>query len=133
MGNYRKFSLARIKRADVERSGLGRRLAVSLLVCTAGGVLCLVFVLWRMGPNPMGMALSILYERFLIGAAIGFGGGLRLRPVVRGGLLGLLLSFVWSIVFLSQGRIVLAIVHCVFGIIYGGVADVLASSRSTRK
>ena len=127
------MDIAPRKGTNVERSGLGKRLVVSLLVCTAGGVLCFVYVLWRMGPNQMGMAFSILYERFLIGAAIGFGGGLRLPPAVRGGLLGLLLSFVWSIVFLSEERIVLALVHCVFGIIYGGVADVLASSRPSRK
>lgn len=110
-----------------------KRLTVSIMICTAGGLLCFLFVLCKMGENPMGMALSVLYERFLIGVSIGFCGDIRLRPYIRGGLLGLLLSFVWSIVFLFEDHITLAIVHCLFGIIYGVLADIMASWYSTRQ
>ena len=51
---------------------------------------------------------------------------------VRGGLLGLILSIVWSIVFLFEISITWAIAHCFFGIIYGVIADFVASSWSTR-
>ena len=117
---------------NLNHSVLAKRLMMSILVCTAGGVLCFIFVMRRMGENPLGMALSIFYERFLIGLSIGFCGSIRLRPWVRGGLLGILFSLLWSLVFLCEGRILLAMVHCVVGIIYGIIADLLASSWSTR-
>ena len=117
----------------MEHHVLAKRLTASVLICTAGGVLCFIFVLRRMGEDPMGMAVSILYERLLIGVSIGFCGDIRLRPYVRGGLLGLLLSLVWSIVFFFEAHVTLAVVHCVFGVIYGVLADLLASSWSTRR
>lgn len=117
---------------EMNYSVLTKRLMMSILVCTAGGVLCFIFVMRRMGESPLGMALSIFYERFLIGLSIGFCGSIRLKPWVRGGLLGILFSLLWSLVFLCEGRILLAVVHCIFGIIYGIIADLLATSLSTR-
>ena len=118
---------------DVNLSVLTKRFMASILICAAGGVLCFLFVMRRMGENPLGMALSILYERLLIGVSIGFCGDIHLRPSLRGALLGVLFSLLWSIVFLCEGRILLAIIHCLFGIIYGVVADLVASSWSTRE
>lgn len=108
-----------------------KRLAVSVLICTAGGLLCFIYLLNKTGE--IGMALSVFYERLLIGLSIGFCGDVRLKPYVRGGLLGLILSIVWSIVFLFEVSIAWAIAHCFFGIIYGVIADFVASWYSTKQ
>ena len=115
---------------EMNHSVLTKRLMMSILICTAGGVLCFIYLLSKTGE--IGMALSVFYERILIGQSIGFFGDMRLKSYVRGGLLGLILSIVWSIVFLFEISITWAIAHCFFGIIYGVIADFVASTWSTR-
>ena len=91
----------------------------------------MVYLLNKTGET--GMALSVFYERLLIGVSIGFCSHIRLKPYVRGGLLGLLLSFVWSIVFLFDVSITWAIAHCFFGMTYGVISDIVASGYSTKQ
>ncbi len=77
-----------------------------------------------------GLLASIVYNRFLIGLLVGFADSIKLNPVFRGALIGAVVTLALSIynivdVGLSSGVAVMG-----FGIVYGVVADVIASKFS---
>lgn len=77
-------------------------------------------------PEPWFM-LMILYGRTVQGFVIGFADGIPTRPVVRGAGLGAIFSLLLCIVTLNAHNYFRAVMLFVFGIIYGALADRIAS------
>ncbi len=83
-------------------------------------------------PEPWFVAM-IFYSRALQGFTIGFADGIPLHPVIRGAGLGALLSFQLCIFPFSAHNYFGAVMLFVFGIIYGVLADGIASWVLQRK
>lgn len=123
-----------------------RRMALSCLVCMAGGLLCAGAVFEAHGPGDekvqglaeivpgaSGLAWALFFERLLQGICIGAAGSLPLFPPLRGALIGFLFSFSWGMFFLIEAGIYLAAFHIFFGVLYGIFADGLASWHSRER
>jgi len=72
--------------------------------------------------------LAIAYNRALIGFVIGIADGIHLHPVLRGAILGAILSFAITIPAFEQGTGALIMVP--FGVVYGIIADFVATKFS---
>lgn len=90
--------------------------AASLLIAAPSGIT----------PEPWFM-LMIFYGRVLQGLVIGFANGIPVRPVLRGAGLGALFSLLLCIVPLCAHNYFGALMLFLFGIIYGILADSIAS------
>ena len=77
-------------------------------------------------PEPWFMGM-ILYGRILQGFVIGFADGIPLHPVIRGAGLGAVFSLLLCILPLFSHNYFGAVMLLVFGIIYGSLADGIAS------
>ena len=77
-------------------------------------------------PEP-GFMVTIFYGRMIQGFVIGFADGIPLRPAVRGAGLGLVFSLLLCIIPLFAHNYFGAVMLVVFGIIYGVLADGIAS------
>lgn len=77
--------------------------------------------------------VMILYGRILQGFVIGFAEGIPLHPVIRGAGLGAIFSLLLCIVPLSAHNYFGAVMLFIFGIIYGALADGIASWAMKRK
>ena len=80
-------------------------------------------------PEPWFM-LVIFYARVLQGFVIGFADGIPLHPIIRGAGLGALFSLLLCIVPFFAHNYFGAAMLLLFGIIYGILADVIASRAS---
>jgi MFS family permease len=83
-------------------------------------------------PEPWFM-LMIFYGRTLQGFTIGFAETIPLRPILRGAVLGALFSLLLCIVPVNAHNYFGAAMLLVFGIIYGILADVIATWLVQRK
>ena len=90
--------------------------AASLLIAAPPGVT----------PEPWFMVM-ILYGRIIQGFVIGFADGIPLHPVVRGAGLGAIFSLLLCIVPVFSHNYFGAAMLLLFGIIYGALADGIAS------
>lgn len=90
--------------------------AGSLLVMAPSGII----------PEPWFM-LMIFYARVLQGLAIGFADGISLHPIIRGAVLGALFSLLLCIVPFFAHNYFGAAMLLLVGIIYGILADGIAS------
>ena len=95
-----------------------------VVVATIVGILCGLFC--ASGAYSLGLAtelfplLAIVYNRALIGFAVGIADIWKTNPILRGAVIGILISLDMAIA--GQGWILLA-----FGAIYGILADVIAT------
>jgi hypothetical protein len=71
--------------------------------------------------------ITIFYSRVIQGIAIGFADGIPLHPVIRGSGIGAIMSLQLCIVPLFAHNYSGAVMLFVFGIIYGILADGIAS------
>nr|QNO52897.1 hypothetical protein PANBHIFL_00012 [Methanosarcinales archaeon ANME-1 ERB6] len=79
-------------------------------------------------PFSIFILLSIVYNRALIGFVIGIADGIKLHPVLRGAILGAIVSFAITIPAFEQGTGALILVP--FGVVYGIIADFVATKLS---
>jgi hypothetical protein len=79
-------------------------------------------------PFSIFILLSIVYNRALIGFVIGIADGIKLHPVLRGAILGTIVSFAMTIPAFEQGAGALILVP--FGVVYGIIADFVATKLS---
>jgi len=107
-----------------------KRIAITTAIGILTGLYCagslLVAAPPGVTPEPWFMAM-IFYGRALQGFVIGFAEGIPLRPLVRGAGLGALFSLLLCIVPLMAHNYSGAALLFVFGIIYGMLADGIAS------
>jgi MFS family permease len=107
-----------------------KRIAISTAIGILTGLYCagslLVFAPPGVTPEPWFMVM-IFYGRTIQGFVIGFADGIPLHPVVRGAALGAIFSLLLCIVPLFAHNYTGAGLLFVFGIIYGVIADWIAS------
>ena len=107
-----------------------KRIAITTAVGILTGLYCAGSLLFRappgVTPEPWFMVM-IFYGRTLQGFAIGFAETISLRPVLRGALLGAVFSIMLCIVPIFSQNYLGAILLLIFGMIYGVLADWLAS------
>ncbi len=108
-----------------------------ILIATIIGALCGVFCAYGTAnienptfPLTTGLLVSIFYNRLLIGLFIGMGDNIRLHPVLRGSLIGAVMTMAISIIPLTDGQLMGGVTFLIFGIIYGIIADVIATRFS---
>ena len=107
-----------------------KRIAITTAIGILTGLYCagslLVFAPPGVTPEPWFMVM-IFYGRTLQGFVIGFADGIPLHPAVRGAALGAVFSLLLCIVPLFAHNYSGAGLLFVFGIIYGVLADWIAS------
>ena len=107
-----------------------KRIAITTAIGILTGLYCagslLVFAPPGVTPEPWFMVM-IFYGRTIQGFVIGFADGIHLQPAVRGAALGAICSLLLCIVPLFAHNYTGAGLLFVFGIIYGVLADWIAS------
>ena len=107
-----------------------KRIAITTAIGILTGLYCagslLVFTPPGVTPEPWFM-VTIFYGRTIQGFVIGFADGIPIHPVVRGAALGAIFSLMLCIVPLFAHNFTGAGLLFVFGIIYGVLADWIAS------
>ena len=113
-----------------------KRITITTAIGILTGIYCagslLVTAPPGVTPEPWFMVM-ILYGRIIQGFVIGFADGITLHPVIRGAGLGAILSLLLCIVPLFAHNYFGAVMLLVFGIIYGALADGIASFVIQRK
>ena len=84
-------------------------------------------------PVTAGILASIVYNRVLIGFVVGIAEGIRLHPVLRGAVIGAVITMAMSIIPILDGNAMGGLNLIGFGIIYGIIADVIATRFSKMK
>ncbi|MDP3395564.1 MAG: hypothetical protein Q8S57_02680 [Methanoregula sp.] len=107
-----------------------KRIAITTTIGILTGLYCagslLVFAPQGVTPEPWFMVM-IFYSRAIQGFVIGIADGISLHPAVRGAALGAVFSLLLCIVPLFAHNYTGAGLLFVFGIIYGVLADWIAS------
>ncbi|MFV9677960.1 MAG: hypothetical protein ACNYVW_09980 [Methanosarcinales archaeon] len=108
-----------------------------ILIATAIGLLCGFFCAY--GTMMMaetgelnfelttGILASIVYNRVLIGFVIGIADNIKLHPVLRGAIIGAVITMAMSIISIVDGDIMSGLTLIGFGVVYGIIADVVAT------
>jgi hypothetical protein len=108
-----------------------------IAIATTIGLLCGLFCAYATSkmenpatgaPFGIFILLATVYNRALIGFVIGIADGINLHPVLRGAILGAVVSFAMTIPAFEQGTGALILVP--FGVVYGIIADFLATKFS---
>ncbi|MFC2154392.1 hypothetical protein ACFLRC_02790 [Candidatus Altiarchaeota archaeon] len=81
-------------------------------------------------PITAGLIASTLYNRVLIGFVVGIADGIPLRPLYRGALIGIVVGTGISIFPLVDGMVSNGLMLYSFHIVYGIIADVVATKFS---
>ncbi len=107
-----------------------KRIAITTAVGILTGMYCAGSLLFAappgVTPEPWFMVM-IFYGRAIQGFVIGFADGISLHPVIRGAGLGAMFSLLLCIVPLFAHNYFGAVMLLIFGIIYGILADGIAS------
>ncbi len=108
-----------------------------VLIATAIGLLCGLFCAYGTATmeNPgfvitTGILASTVYNRMLIGFVVGISDGIKLHPVIRGAIIGAGITMAMSIIPIVDGNAVGGLVFIGFGVVYGIIADVVATKFS---
>ena len=108
-----------------------------VLIASVIGLLCGLFCAYGTVTmeNPgflitTGLLASIVYNRVLIGLFVGLGDNIKLHPILRGGLIGAIITMGLSIFSIFDGQIMGGLTLLGFGVVYGIIADVVATRVS---
>ena len=107
-----------------------KRLVITTAVGIITGLYCAGSLLFTapLGTTPeVWFVATILYGRIAQGFVIGFADGIPLHPLIRGAGLGAIMSLELCIMPLFAHNLFGAVMLLVFGIIYGVIADGIAS------
>lgn len=113
-----------------------KRIAITTAIGILTGMYCAVSLLFAappgITPEPWFMVM-IFYGRTIQGFVIGFADGIPIHPVIRGAGLGAIFSLLLCIVPLFAHNYFGAVMLLIFGIIYGILADGIASWMMRKK
>ncbi|KPL04439.1 MAG: hypothetical protein AMJ90_01045 [candidate division Zixibacteria bacterium SM23_73_2] len=108
--------------------------AKRVLIATIIGGLCGIFCAYGTSqmknpnfPVTSGILVSVFYNRLLIGFFVGIADNIKLHSVIRGALIGAIVTLAMSIIPLIDGQPMGGIIFLIAGIVYGIIADVLAT------
>ena len=112
-----------------------------ILIATAIGFLCGLFCAYgtimvvdkgELDPQlaTAGSLAFIVFNRILIGLVVGIGDRIKMNCVARGAIIGAVISLMIGIFPLLEGDIMSALTVIGFGVVYGIIADVVATKFS---
>jgi len=112
-----------------------------IIIATAIGFLCGLFCAYgtmmmvdkgELDPQlaTTGSLAFIVFNRVLIGLVVGIGDRIKMNCVLRGAIIGAVISLMLGIFPLIGGDIMSAVTVIGFGVVYGIVADVAATKFS---
>ena len=113
--------------------------AKRILIATTIGLLCGLFCasgtlrIAESRPELVittGFLALIVYNRILIGLFVGLGDNIPLHPVIRGVVIGALISMAMAIMPMIDMGITDGLTLIAFGVVYGVIADVIATRFS---
>ena len=110
-----------------------KRIAIATVIGLLTGLFCAYGTATMKDPNfviTTGLLASIVYNRVLIGLVIGIGDTIKLHPVLRGTLIGAVITMAMSIIPIIDGDAMGGLILIAFGIVYGIIADVVATKFS---
>jgi Na+/H+-dicarboxylate symporter len=113
-----------------------KRILIATIIGLACGLFCAygTMMMAKRGgatfPVTTGILASIVYNRVLIGFVIGIGNSIKLHSVWRGALIGAIITMAMSIISIVDGNIMGGLILIGFGIVYGIIADVVATKFS---
>ena len=108
----------------------GRRIIIATVIGLLCGLFCAYGTATMDDPNftvTSGMLASIVYNRVLIGFVVGIWDDLKLHPVLRGALIGAVITMAMSIIPIVDGPAIGGLTLIGFGIVYGIIADLVAT------
>ena len=77
-----------------------------------------------------GILASIVYNRVLIGFLVGIADNIEMNTILRGALIGAIISMAMSIMSIIDGDAMVGLTIIGFGVVYGIIADVVATRFS---
>lgn len=106
-----------------------KRVITATVIGTLCGIFCAYGTVWKY-PGQFGILIlaSLVYNRMLIGFIIGIADNIKTHPVIRGAILGAIISTAIAIPASEGGLILIA-----FGIVYGIITDFIATKISQKK
>jgi len=113
--------------------------AKRIAIATAIGLLCGLFCAYgtvgfaESKPEfviTTGLLALIVYNRILIGLFIGVGDNIPLHPVIRGALIGAIISLAMAIMPMIDTGLTDGLTIIAFGVVYGIIADIVATKFS---
>lgn len=104
-----------------------KRIIIAMAIGVVCGIFCAYGAVWKY-PGQFGtlMVASIIYNRALLGFVIGLADNIKAHPIVRGAILGAIVSMAMAIPSGISGVLTLA----AFGIVYGIITDFVATKLS---
>ena len=111
----------------------GKRKAIATVIGLLTGLFCAYGTSTMEDPSfvvTTGLLALIVYNRILIGLFIGVGDNIPLHPVIRGALIGALLSLAMAIMPMIDIGLTDGLTLIGFGVVYGIIADVVATKFS---
>jgi hypothetical protein len=104
-----------------------RRIKISLAFGVAAGAICLYGTLTGIpGVLTLPILAMIFYDRVLLGFVVGIAYGLRIHPVLRGAIVGAVVSLIIAIPSgITGGALLMGA-----GVVYGIVTDIVATKFS---
>ena len=112
-----------------------KRIAIATTIGFLSGLFCAYGTIYFAESIPelvitTGLLALIVYNRILIGLFIGIGDNIPLHPVIRGALLGATISLAMAIMPMIDKGIIDGVTLIAFGIVYGIIADFVATKFS---
>ena len=112
-----------------------------IIIATAIGFLCGLFCAYgtmmmveqgELDPKlaTTGSLAFIVFNRVLIGLVVGIGDRVKLNCVLRGAVIGAVISLMIGVFPLLEGDVMSALTVIGFGVVYGVIADVVATKFS---
>lgn len=104
-----------------------------VVIATVIGILCGLFCAYGTemkfpGQFSVLVLAGIVYNRALIGFVIGIADHIKLNPILRGAVIGAVVTGAMAI-YSAEGSLILI----AFGIVYGIITDVIATKYSQKK
>jgi len=113
----------------------GKRIAIATAIGLLCGLFCAYGTIGIGESKPelvitTGLLALIVYNRILIGLFIGVGDNIPLHPVIRGALIGAIISLAMAIMSMIDTGLTDGLTLIAFGVVYGIIADVVATRFS---
>jgi hypothetical protein len=112
-----------------------KRIAIATVIGLLCGLFCAYGTIWIAASKPAlvlttGLLAVVVYNRVLLGLVVGLGDDIPLHPVLRGALIGVIISLAMALMNMIDVGISDGVAFIAFGIVYGIIADVVATKFS---
>ena len=113
----------------------GKRIAIATVIGLLCGLFCAYGTVMIAESKPTlvvttGLLAVVVYNRVLLGLFVGLGDDIPLHPVLRGALIGVVISLAMALMNMIDVGISDSAAFIGFGIVYGIIADVVATKFS---